>query len=213
MKCIAVSDIHLKDIKTPEADLLIVAGDMTMTGEANQIEWFCQWLYSQPQKNKVWIAGNHDFDFEREAKLGEKIAEKTDSVYLNDSEVVIDGVKIWGSPITPEFHHWAFNRSRGFEIRKHWNAIPENVDILITHGPPLGYLDAVEDEHVGCEDLLNKIQYELKHPPRYHVFGHIHEGYGRSSIKREDGKVVELINASSCDRKYNPVNPPIEFEV
>lgn len=213
MKCVAVSDIHLKDIETPDADLLIVAGDMTMSGDSAQIHWFCEWLVSQPQTNKVWIAGNHDFDFERENNLGLKIAEKTDSIYLNDSEVTIDGVKIWGSPITPEFHQWAFNRKRGNEIRKHWNSIPENIDILITHGPPFGHLDKVEDEHVGCKDLLSKIQHELRHPPRYHVFGHIHEGYGRSSINREDGKVVELINASSCDRKYQPVNPPIEFKI
>ena len=38
MKCVCVSDIHLKDVKTPEAELLIVAGDVTMTGGINQFD-------------------------------------------------------------------------------------------------------------------------------------------------------------------------------
>tara|TARA_Y100000296_G_C5174834_1_gene259491 strand:- start:2061 stop:2591 length:531 start_codon:yes stop_codon:yes gene_type:complete len=56
--------------------------------------------------------------------------------YLNDSSITIDGIKFWGSPIQPWFHDWAFNRKRGNEIRKHWELIPTNTDVLLTHGPP-----------------------------------------------------------------------------
>lgn len=213
MKCVCVSDIHLKDIETPPADLLIVAGDFTMTGGEEQYDWYCQWLNQQPQKYKVWIAGNHEVGLENSPKIASLLAQKTDSVYLCDSEVVIGGVRIWGSPVTPEFHNWEFNRKRGVEIRKHWSQIPENVDILITHGPPFGYGDDIDGEHVGCQDLLEVLTSELKHPPRYHVFGHIHEGYGREIFKRDDGHSIEFINASSCDIKYNPVNPPITIEL
>lgn len=213
MKCVAVSDIHLKDVKTEEADLLLVAGDMTMMGTDSQLDWFKNWIASQPQKHKVWIAGNHDCGLEKNPDLAEKLAEETDSIYLNDSEVELDGIRIWGSPVQPEFHNWAFNRQRGFEIRKHWQKIPERLDILITHGPPFGYLDQVEDEKVGCEELLNTIKNLLRHPPRYHIFGHIHEGYGRCSLKRDDGQSIELINASSCNKRYVAVNAPIVFEV
>ena len=213
MKCVAVSDIHLKNVKTEEADLLLVAGDMTMMGTESQLEWYKDWLRSQPQKYKVWIAGNHDCGLESNPEKAYQIARDTDSIYLDDSEIELDGVRIWGSPVQPEFHNWAFNRQRGHEINQHWKKIPENLDILLTHGPPFGHHDEVENEKVGCEELLNTIKNILLHPPRYHIFGHIHEGYGRSLLEREDGKKIELINASSCDRRYQPVNPPIVFEV
>lgn len=170
-------------------------------------------LSAQPQKYKVWIAGNHEVGLEKAPEIAYQVAKETNSTYLCDSEVEIEGAKIWGSPVTPEFHSWEFNRQRGFEIRKHWENIPENIDILITHGPPMGHLDDINGEHVGCQDLLDVLNKKLTHPPRYHIFGHIHEGYGRSSIIRDDGKSIALINASSCNPKYYPVNPAITFEL
>lgn len=213
MKCVAVSDIHLRDVITPPADLLIVGGDVAMRGTPVELNWFANWLVKQPQKHKVWIAGNHELGIEKDSALAQKVAFDTKSIYLDDSFVEIDGVKIWGSPITPWFMDWAFNRARGAEIRAHWDLIPEHLDILITHGPPYGHFDAVGQRHVGCEELLETIECRLKYPPRFHVFGHIHEGYGRSELKRADGAVVELINASICNEYYEAVNSPWEFEV
>jgi Icc-related predicted phosphoesterase len=214
MKCVAVSDIHLRDVRTPEADLLIVAGDLTFRGTPTELAWFEDWLVRQPQKHKVWIAGNHELGIESEPERALEIARKTGTIYLDDSAVEIEGVRIWGSPITPWFMDWAYNRRRGAEIRKHWLGIPEGLDILITHGPPMGYVDVLlSGEHVGCEELLEILEHKLNAPPRYHICGHLHHGYGRAVLRRPDGKQIEIINASSCDEGYNAVNAPVLFEV
>jgi hypothetical protein len=66
------------------------------------------------------------------------LAEYPTVIYLNDSGVEIDGLKFWGSPVQPYFHNWAFNRI-GDDICKHWELIPLDTDILITHGPVKGF--------------------------------------------------------------------------
>lgn len=204
----------MRDVKTPAADLLIVAGDMTMRGSDRELAWFEEWLGRQPQRHKVWIAGNHELGIEREPQKAWDLAKRTGTTYLDDSSCEVEGLRLWGSPITPWFMDWAYNRQRGAEIRRHWQAIPENLDILITHGPPMGYLDPARDgEHVGCSDLLDVLETKLNLPPRFHICGHLHSGYGKMTLKRQDGKRVEVINASSCNEQYNAVNKPIEFEV
>jgi len=214
MKCVAVSDIHLREVQTPDADLLLVGGDMTMTGNGSQMTWFENWLLKQPQKQKVWIAGNHEMGLEENPMLAPRLAERTDSIYLEDSGVEIDGVSIWGSPVTPWFHDWAFNRQRGDEIRRHWQMIPEGTDILLVHGPPYGHLDyTIRGEHVGCSDLIEVLEFELEYPPQVVVFGHIHFAYGEELMTRRDGKQIKFINACSCDENYIAVNDPILFEI
>ncbi|MFN8395634.1 MAG: metallophosphoesterase [Bacteroidia bacterium] len=116
-------------------------------------------------------------------------------IYLNDSGVEIEGVKIWGSPIQPWFFDWAFNRQRGADIAKHWALIPEDTDILVTHGPPYGILDRTDDgKLVGCEELIKVVE---RIRPKIHVFGHIHEAHG-SLIK--DG--THYVNASILNLRY-----------
>ena len=91
------------------------------------------------------------------------------------------------------------------EIKKHWDLIPTDTDILITHGPPYDIFDlTIHSKNAGCEDLLEKVQ-AIK--PNIHVFGHIHEDYG---VKDVDG--ITFINASVLDHQYNVVNLPIEVE-
>ena len=46
--------------------------------------------------------------------------------------------------------------------------------------------------------------------PKLHVFGHIHEGYGREEVfPTHEGKMMVSVNASHVDERYNPVNAPI----
>jgi Icc-related predicted phosphoesterase len=214
MKCVAVSDIHLRDVSTPDADLLIVSGDMTFKGTSVEMSWFANWLGKQPQHNKVWIAGNHELGLENNPELADRVAADTKSIYLNDSEVTIDGIRIWGSPITPWFYDWAFNRERGSDIRKHWQLIPNGLDILITHGPPYGYLDETMDsDHVGCEELADRVLNQLTAPPRLHIFGHIHGGYGVTAVNHNCGNTITMINASTCNERYEAINAPVEFEI
>ena len=205
LKIVAISDTHNRhsQLEVPDGDILIHAGDITSKGDLRDVRRFNNFLGDLPHKHKIVIAGNHDFCFEREPQAAQK--ELTNCIYLQDSEVVIEGIKFYGSPWQPWFFDWAFNLQRGEEIRRKWELIPSDTDVLITHGPPLNHGDKVSSgSAVGCEDLLNKIM-EVK--PRYHIFGHIHEDYGIS--KNEN---TTFINASTCTLSYKPENPPIVFE-
>jgi len=115
-------------------------------------------------------------------------------------------IKIWGSPWQPEFHNWAFNLPRGEKIMEKWNLIPNDVDILVTHGPAFGKLDFVPYDglNVGCEDLLIKIQ-EIK--PKIHVSGHIHSGRG---VVFSEGTLY--VNASVLNDRYEFRNKPITID-
>lgn len=121
------------------------------------------------------------------------------------------GLKFWGSPIQPWFHDWAFNRWRGSltegSIKKHWDMIPDDTDVLITHGPPKGFGDRPfgREKPVGCDDLLAAV---LRIKPKLHVFGHIHGGYGFDVF---NGTI--FLNASSVDEAYKPVNSPVVFDI
>jgi Icc-related predicted phosphoesterase len=203
----------MHDIETPPADLLIVGGDMTDTGAPSQLLWFKNWLAKQPQRHKVWIAGNHERGLEESPEWANKIAEETGTVYLNDSSIVIEGFSIWGSPITPTFFNWAFMADRGAPIRKHWNKIPQGLDILVTHGPPFGCLDLTpRGIRAGCEELLDVIK-TMEQPPRVHIFGHIHGAYGRTMLRSDQGSEIAMINASVCDEGYQPSHAPTVFEL
>jgi Icc-related predicted phosphoesterase len=203
MKIVCISDTHTlhKNMKIPDGDLLIHAGDVSSRGKLEEIIQFNDWLGTLPHRHKVMIAGNHDFYFESNPPHAKSLI--TNAVYLNDSGIEIEGIKIWGSPVQPWFYDWAFNRQRGEDIRKHWDLIPTETDILITHGPPYGILDeTARGELVGCEDLLKVIQQRVK--PRLHVFGHIHEGYGKTEI----GETI-FVNAAMVNLQYRPVNQAI----
>lgn len=131
----------------------------------------------------------------------------TNCTYIEDELIEIYGIKIYGSPWQPEFCKWAFNIPRGQPCLDKWNMIPAETDLLITHTPPVGYGDlCCSGVRAGCVELLTTVQQRVK--PKYHVFGHIHEGYGITS----DGKII-FVNASTCDINYLPNNPPIVFDI
>lgn len=64
---------------------------------------------------------------------------------------------------------------RGHACLSKWDVIPDDTDILVTHTPPLGHGDlCCTGVRAGCVELLSTVQKRVK--PKYHVFGHIHEG-------------------------------------
>ncbi len=196
MRIVLISDTHGSHdgLLLPEGDLLIHAGDLSKRGRLTEVTEFMQWFGKQPHRHKVLIAGNHDFMAEKEPGLFQSLIPEG-VTYLNDSGTEIEGLKIWGSPIQPWFYDWAFNRKRGAEIKKHWDLIPSDTDILITHGPPYGILDKCENgDVVGCEELLAKV---LQINPRLHVFGHIHEAHGME----QRGKTT-YVNAAVLNLRY-----------
>ncbi|MDB5012109.1 MAG: metallophosphoesterase [Daejeonella sp.] len=209
MLFLTLSDTHgkhrlLKNL--PKADVIIHVGDVSRDGSERSVLDFMNWFSELDYEYKIFIAGNHDFYFEQESESYLNKTIPTNLIYLNDSGVTINGINIWGSPITPWFYDWAFNRERGTEINKHWKLIPKNTDVLITHGPPMGILDQVNvSRSVGCEDLLKRIN-SIK--PKVHVFGHIHEAYGSENIEH-----TKFINASILDENYQIKNDPILFQL
>jgi Icc-related predicted phosphoesterase len=213
MKIVAISDTHnhQKRIKLPEGDIIIHAGDATSRGYKHEVIEFLKWYGSLDYQENIFIPGNHDFLFQDNPDLCKELCNQYNVTLLNDSGLDLNGIKIWGSPITPWFHNWAFNRFRGENIQKHWNMIPSDTDILVTHGPVYGILDELEradgsktGNHVGCEQLLQKI---LEIKPKIHISGHIHCGYGRQKFLD-----TEFFNVSVCDEMYSPSNPPTEIE-
>lgn len=211
-KLIFISDTHTlhshKNLIIPEGDFIIHCGDVSSRGSIPEIQDFLDWFSELPHKHKIMIPGNHDFGFEKYWDILKDMVKSRGIVCLIDEFIEIEGIKFWGSPITPYFHNWAFNRFRGSEIEAHWNKIPDEVDILITHGPP-SYMEnglsmVLEGEDVGCEDLYKAVK-RIK--PKINCFGHIHEGYGTHN----DGETI-FINCSVLNRRYNVQNKPIEVE-
>lgn len=208
MKIISISDTHgmHKGLILPAGDMIIHAGDISMKGDEPEILDFLAWFRDLDFEHKIFIAGNHDFYFERAPDQAIQEIIPDGITYLNDSGIEIDNIKFWGSPITPWFFNWAFNRHRGQPIKAHWDQIPNDTDVLITHGPVFRTLDTTTTgEHVGCKDLYNKV-HETK--PKAHIFGHIHEAYGTVSASG-----IKFVNASVVNEKYQLINEPIAFEM
>jgi Icc-related predicted phosphoesterase len=187
---VCVSDTHGAHDRTevPDGDILVHAGDLTRHGQLADVTEFNRWLGTLQHRHKVVVAGNHDFCFEREPDRAR--ARLTNAIYLRDEAVTVEGVRFYGSPWQPWFLDWAFNLPRGPEIAAKWALIPDDTEVLVTHGPPLGFGDRTDrGESVGCADLLARVRVVR---PRLHVFGHIHEAAGVA----DDGGTL-FVNAST----------------
>lgn len=213
-----ISDTHNKHKQItsslPGGDLIVHAGDLSSLGYKHEIESFCTWFNKLDNYEfKVFISGNHDFMFEKDPDQAKEIWSSYKWIdYLQDEAMGIQigdnpVVKIYGSPWQPEFYNWAFNLPRnGPELEAKWEAIPNDIDILITHGPAHGYLDRVIGgwENLGCEKLTEAIKVKK---PKIHVCGHIHSGYGYIF----DGD-THYINASVLDEQYYYTQKPLTVD-
>lgn len=183
---------------------MIHAGDITMSGALSELELFDHFLSQQPHRHKIVIAGNHDACFEsnpREAR--ERIKH---GVYLQDAGIEIDGIKFWGTPWQPWFMDMAFNVPSNIGLRARWSLIPSDTQVLITHTPPRSIFDLTSlSENVGCEELALAVK---KLRPLLHVFGHIHEAYGIHTVGE-----TTYINACNSNLQYQPIQPPIVFDL
>lgn len=208
-RIILISDTHgyFPDTKHfPEADVVIHSGDFMTSGyKHSEVKDFGKWFSNLNYKTKIFVAGNHDRMFESDKKYClSKFSSEV--IYLENDSVEIDGLRYHGSPITPWFYAWAFNVYPEY-IKKYWDIIPDDTNVLITHGPPKGILDSLTvsrpgmsppGEPLGCPELRNRVE-ELK-DLKLHVFGHIHGGKG-TLVK--DG--TWFVNASYVDEDYQPI--------
>ncbi|MCP9198692.1 metallophosphatase domain-containing protein [Gramella sp. GC03-9] len=205
MRLICLADTHNqhRDLDLPEGDILIHAGDCTDGGSARESLDFLDWFSEQPHKHKILVPGNHDFFFEKEHHK-DQIPENL-HVLIGQS-LEIKGIKFWGSPYTPGMANWAFQRERGAELRSHWEQIPQDTQILITHTPPYGIMDdTARGLKLGCEELAGKLE-SLK--PDYHLFGHIHHAAGSKTFSN-----TKFFNLSVLDERFRIMNEPAVIEL
>jgi len=214
MKIAAVSDSHLRKYTIPKVDVLVHAGDHTLQGNFQELNRSIEQLkeHKENASHIVVIAGNHERVVEKDPSLAKQLYKEAGIIYLQDDMVEIQGVKFYGSPYTPEFCNWAFATHQfdaevGIDPEEVWSRVPEEVDVLITHGPPWGRFDVPfgSNSHVGCPTLMRHLQ-RIK--PQVHVFGHIHSP---GDVVGADG--IRYINAAVCNGLYERVYEPTVFEI
>jgi Icc-related predicted phosphoesterase len=172
---VAISDTHGRHrrVDVPDGDVLIYAGDFGLRTE-HDLDEFNRWLGELPHAHKVVVAGNCDPFCEQSPDEVRRLL--TEGHYLQDSAVELAGLKFWGSPWQPTFHNMAFNLPRGEPLAARWAQIPDDTDILVTHGPPHGILDRTSrGQQVGDRELLDRV---TQVRPVCHIFGHVHESSG-----------------------------------
>lgn len=200
MRLVCLADTHglHQQLRVPDGDVLIHCGDFSRRGRRDELIAFNRWLGSLPHPHKIVIAGNHDFLFEQAPASARTLL--SEALYLEDSGVEIKGLYFWGSPVSPRFFDWAFNRTRGAEIALHWQAIPAHTDVLLTHTPPYGLCDRIHaGRHVGCEALRQRLD-EIQ--PLALICGHIHESRGQTQYRG-----IQIINAASLSGRGELSDP------
>ena len=209
-----ISDTHTKHNQItndlPGGDILCHSGDISSMGYRGEIESFCKWFDAIDNYNhKIFIAGNHDWGFQNNHKEAMEVVSSYKTIkYLQDSFIICDGIKIYGTPWQPEFCNWAFNlQKNGDALRATWDLIPADTDILLTHGPAFGILDDVDGrrgDHLGCELLTKRIQMVK---PKIHSCGHIHSGNGYYN----NGD-THFINAAVLGERYTYDYEPLTID-
>jgi Icc-related predicted phosphoesterase len=217
MKIWHISDTHTYHglLKVPEGiDMVIHSGDATNPRDpyASEQEMlnFISWFGSLPIKHKVFVAGNHDLCIER--NLVTKIDfMKNGIVYLENDYTEVEGIKIWGSPFTPSFGQgWAFNKKRS-ALHDIWKEIPDDVDIVVVHGPPKGILDLAYHQ-LNCiefcgDEALRKRMYLLN--PKLCLFGHIHNNediINAGTMKLSIGDTIYSNGSVVTDGKFGKLS-------
>lgn len=191
MKLLHISDTHGFHDRFPRErfegiDVMIHSGDFSNNKNPLinfvEVTEFLNWYEQVPVPHKILVAGNHDVCMERKGMFIH-LEDITDRgiIYLENSEVVIDGVKFWGSPYTPTFGRWAFMKARD-KINRIWENIPDDTQVLITHGPPKGVRDLSYDRDgnlhmAGCSALMKRC-WALRNTLKLHCFGHLHNMKG-----------------------------------
>ena len=168
------ADTHRRhrEIEIPPCDVLIHCGDLCSFQQDDReiIQDVDDWFAEQPAGKVLCVAGNHDFELEKEGFQFEHAELLTDRLFE------VAGLKIYGSPWCPDLAGFAFFQP-DLGLKKKWRQIPADIDILATHTPPRGILDlpSSKSRHLGCPHLLAELS-RIK--PSVHAFGHIHASAG-----------------------------------
>ena len=205
MRIVTISDNHSNlNFNVPDGDILIHAGDFSYNARQSLGEMidFRDWLAEQPHKHKLFIWGNHEL-IQHEEKYWTEYLEESGAKCIHNLQepIEIEGLKFWGSSFSPPFGSWSFMMG-DLQRERHWEHAPK-CDVLVTHSPPFQILDSVSN--LGCK-YLRKYVDEVK--PKLHIFGHIHNSYGRL-----DADDRTFINTSLLNDVYELVNEPMVVEI
>lgn len=217
VRVLLLSDTHVIADKIPissypEVDIVVHAGDFSMKGRAKEVKAFLSWYQTIKAKHKVFICGNHETALDRNHKEFEKSTREllfakqySDLIYLENLTGEVMGIKIFGSPYSPEFYGWGFpTPDDAYKLYK--EKITDDTDIVLIHGPPYGILDkCVDGTLAGCKILEKRLK---ECSPGMCVFGHIHEAYG---IVEKNGTL--FVNASNSDFHYDFTQKPIFVDI
>jgi Icc-related predicted phosphoesterase len=201
-----------EDVEVPNGDIIIHSGDALSSGSIGELQIFIRWFMRLPHRMKVYVPGNHDVSLAGSAIIDVEALDRVGLHVLIDRKVVDEsGLSFYGVPWTTDFlsHRWVFNYCHsGRSPEEIWSDVPDDTDVLISHGPPRGWADRVAPgrEHLGCSVLAKRLA-EVK--PKLFVCGHIHGGYG----VREWDNGARWVNASVCTERYQPNNPPVIIDV
>ena len=216
MKIWHISDTHTFHdlLEVPQGvDMVIHSGDCSNPRDPYnnepEVRKFIDWFSSLDIKYKVYVAGNHDTSIERGLVTKDDF-DQNGIYYLENTSIEIEGLKIFGSPHTPLFGNWAFMKAR-HKLDRVWNnAIPDDSDIVVVHGPPMGVLDLSYNrngrlERCGDKSLMNKLKMVK---PKFMMFGHIHnnEDIVNTGTRKVYGLDTTFSNGSVVtDRKFGKV--------
>lgn len=184
-RIVAISDTHTlqEHIPMPEGDydIMIHAGDMGNVGKYREYSEIGKWFrkYKHQFKHQIIVPGNHDWGFQTQPEMIMQDHFDKDVILLIDKGIELEGIKFYGCPWMPNFMDWAFMKEED-DLKPHYEAIPDDTQVLITHCPPLNILDKTTERYgaarCGSVNLLNRIRCLPK--LTHHIFGHIHNSYG-----------------------------------
>ena len=186
MKILHISDTHGRHtelVKLPAADIIVHSGDFTLGGSEQETINFLNWFLDLPYQHKILVAGNHDDCLYNSGLNGLD----SNCHYLNNSDVVIGGVRFYGVPMFMQ------DCISGQQERNIGN-IPAGIDVLVTHQPPYGILDRSGSINYGSSELLSKIGIIA---PQFHLFGHIHVANGEVITK-----TTKFVNSAIVSENY-----------
>ena len=221
VRFVILSDTHECHhmLSVPKGDVLIHTGDFLMMNalfgkEASmkKIKDFNNWLGEQPHEEKFVICGNHDSNA---ASLGKEALKGmlSNATYLeNDVVYLKSGISIFGTPASKRNSPFSPNDAFQYtseELQEIVNKIPENIDVLMSHGPP--------------DDLIPLNNYVNKNNPAICIFGHIHErntsntkdvfflGDNNNNSDHNYKKTIGL-NGATIGRNFDPSQVPVVYD-
>jgi Calcineurin-like phosphoesterase len=226
MRLTLISDLHGSFPPTAGGDLLIVAGDMTSNHSPKQWAVFYKWLEAQQYRKRIYIGGNHDSflqyciptkdQWDLYKCFGDDLSLRPSDKYeyLCDSGTEFEGIKIWGSPWSLWFDRInpkcaAFTGTEK-DLKQHFDNIPNDIDLLITHTPMSYVLDSNKEGHPCGSYALREAVDRVR--PKLHIFGHIHERGGQQLMYKHEGANTWCVNASHMNEYYEPVNGSIDMD-